>query len=139
MRWIAAAVTASVWLSLWSSPARAQSLNSVVLKAPFEFTIRGKQFPPGTYTIVQRAGFLLALRDSRGRNVADLLTYPVESRQVPAATKVVFFEHDGVHLLASIWWRGRVTGQELVKPGSEAELARQVITQRLSAQAKVRH
>ena len=87
----------SVWLL---SPAYGQYVERIIqVIAPFEFTVNGRSFPAGPYSIVCLAPNRLDLRDARSRVLVSLITRSVKSRERNAATKLGFSTAGGGHAL----------------------------------------
>jgi hypothetical protein len=121
----------AVWLL---SPAYGQYVQRIIqLTIPFKFTVNGKSFPAGPYSIVCFAPNRLDLRDSRSRVLVSLMTRSVESRERNAATKLGFSTADGGHALAQIWVANDRFGYELAAPGMKTRVTKR--TARGSAQA----
>ena len=137
-RFLPALAAGIVLLSMFPAHAYAQSFNSAVFTTDFAFAVQKRQLPAGTYVITRYDPSFLIVRDSRGNFVATVCAVPLETGHMASTTKLRFYESEGVHMLASIIWQGRNTGQELIRPGKQAEIARQIILQNASTQASVR-
>jgi len=122
-------------LALWLlSPAYGQYVQRIIkVTAPFEFTVNGRSFPAGPYSIVCLAPNRLDLRDSRSRVLVSLMTRALESRERNPATKLGFSTVDGGHALTEIWPANDRFGYELAAPRRKTLVARR--TARGSAQA----
>jgi hypothetical protein len=136
-RFLSALAAGIVLFSMFPAHAHAQSFNTAVFTTNFAFAVQNRQLPAGTYVVTRHDASFLSIRDSRGNFVATVCAVPVETGRVASATKLRFYEAEGVHMLASIFWQGRNTGQELIRPGRQAQVARQIIWQNTSTQASV--
>ena len=137
-RFLSVLAAAVVWVSMFPTHAYAQSFSSAVFSTDFAFVVKNNELPAGTYLITRHDASFLTIRDNHGNFVATVSAVPVQIETVASTTKVRFYESHGVHLLASIVWQGRNTGQELVRPGKQAQIAEQVIRQHTSTQASIR-
>jgi hypothetical protein len=117
----------SLWVGvsvlLMTAAASAQTTNAAVVTVPFDFVAGNKQFSAGTYDIVKR-GYAVSLRDPDGKFLGYLGTHPAETLDAATADKIVFYEVDGRHFLARVWFAGDNQGVELIRPGTETEVAR---------------
>jgi hypothetical protein len=119
-------LSVSVWLPLLAIVAQAQyAVKIIKVEVPFDFNVRGRQFPAGAY-IVRREGAFLSLRNDDGRLLSVLVAHPTVSRTAPSRSKLVFFDYKGMHLLTQILWEGDTTGAELAGKGREVEVARRI-------------
>jgi len=131
---IARTLTLASLAVLFLSPAYGQYVQRIItVTTPFEFTVDGKSFPAGQYSIVCLAPNRLDLRDSRSRVVVSLITHSVESRESIAATKLGFSTADGGHALTQIWAANDRFGYELAAPRMKTSVAKR--TARGSAHA----
>jgi hypothetical protein len=137
-RFLSVLAAALVLVSMSSTHAYAQSFSSAVFSTDFAFVVKNHKLPAGTYLITRHDASFLTIRDDHGNFVATVSAVPVEIGTVASATKVRFYESQGIHLLASVVWQGRNTGQELVRPGKQAEVAEQIVRQHTSTQASIR-
>jgi hypothetical protein len=104
----------AVWLL---SPAYGQYVQRIIkVTTPFAFTVNGKSFPAGPYSMVCLAPNRLELRDARSRVLVSLVTRSVEARERNAATKLEFSTADGGHALTKIWAANDRFGYELAAP-----------------------
>jgi len=116
----------SVWLPLLAVGAQSQCAVKIIkMDVPFEFNVRGRQYPAGAY-ILRQEGAFLSLRNNNGRLLSMLSANPVVSQTAAPASKVVFFQYNGMHLLVQVLWEGDKTGVELIRKGREVEVARRI-------------
>jgi len=108
-----------------SALANAQTLGSR-LKAniPFDFTVAGKKFAAGQYSIVR-------LNPSAGDQVLSIssvddhsfpLTIPVDTRVAKEKSTLVFHRYGDEYFLAQIWPAGATTGRAFFKSRRERQL-----------------
>ena len=130
-RVISLLLNVSVWVPLLAVAAQAQGhVKKVQLQVPFAFSVRNQQFAAGEYALERDNGFLY-LRDGQGRMVGTVLTNPFVMNTAPHASKALFYQYHGRHLLTRIEWEGDSTGSELVAPGKAQEVAAQLFDSRL--------
>ena len=88
-----------------SAISHAQSTTWVVKASiPFEFTVAGKVFPAGEYSLVEPIQHYLVLRDSRGHSVASVFTSGIDSSSLPATSKLRFDSSNGTPALVTSSW-----------------------------------
>ena len=95
--------------------APAQTVSSIKVSIPFEFTFGDKTFPAGNYYLVQPAEHFLVLRDSQGKSLAEVITQDIESYRPADATKLKFYSSNGKYTLAEVWHGESYSGAELYK------------------------
>lgn len=123
----------SVWVPLLTVTAKAQGhIQGMQTQVPFDFSVRDQQFEAGKYVLLRENGFL-HIRDEQGKIVATVLTNPVVMPTAPLASKLLFYEYHGRHLLTRIQWEGDSTGLELVAPGRVQEVAARLFDSRLAS------
>lgn len=129
--------TSAVGLALFTlcGVAAAQSTQAAVFATDFSFVVQGHELPPGRYTVAQHDQVFLTLRDGHGKYVASVCANPMETVPPTSVTKVVFYEWGGVHILTSVRWQGKTTGQELVRPDMQIQAAQNFVRQHTSTQA----
>ena len=120
-------LSVSVLAPLLAIGAQAQySIKIIKVDVPFEFHAQGRPYPAGSY-VVRREESFLYLGDSNGR-VLTVLTAIALINQTPApASKLVFYQYQGMHLLTQVLWEGEKTGSELIRKGREEEVARRIV------------
>jgi hypothetical protein len=75
----------------------------IKVKAPFDFTVSGRSFAAGEYSIVCFAPNRIDLRDAQQRVIASLITYSVDSQASSPTTELEFSTANGGHVLTRIW------------------------------------
>ena len=119
-------LSVSVWVPLLVIGAQAQySVKIIKVDVPFEFHAQGRPYPAGSY-VVRQEGSFLSLRDNNGRLLTVLTATALISQDPAPASKLVFFQTQGMHLLSRIIWEGDKTGAELIRKGREEEIARRI-------------
>jgi|SRR5215469_10078631 len=126
----------SVWLVLSALSANAQVIKKLTMQVPFDFNVRARHYPAGTYSVL-RDGPFLSLRDNNGRVLEEVLANRIDTRTPQATSKFVFFDYHGTHFLTRIVWQGDREAAEFLPAGREEEVARKFIPQAVtSAQAQ---
>ena len=108
-----------------SASAKAQTLGSrLTANIPFDFTVAGKKFAAGQYSIVR-------LNPSAGDQVLSIssvddhsfpLTIPVDTRVAKEKSTLVFHRYGDEYFLAQIWPAGATTGRAFFKSRRERQL-----------------
>ena len=75
----------------------------IKVKIPFAFEVGDKTFPAGAYSLLQSAPYLISLRDSRGRTLANLVTATVERADTSGPAKLDFYADGERYVLARVW------------------------------------
>lgn len=120
-------LSVSVWVPMLVIGAQAQYVVKIMkVDVPFEFYVQGRQFPAGSYVVRREGGFLF-LRDHNGRPLTILNPITLRSETPAPASKLVFYQYNGLHLLTQIVWEGGKTGEELIRKGREEEVARRIV------------
>ena len=118
-----------------SAISHAQSTTWVVkANIPFEFTVAGKAFPAGEYSLVEPIQHYLVLRDSRGHSVASVFTSGIDSSSLPATSKLRFDSSNGTPALVEVWQQQDSLGQRLILSKSELALAKRTTESRESTE-----
>jgi len=118
-----------------SALANAQTLGSR-LKAniPFDFTVSGKKFAAGQYSIVRlnlSAGDqILSISSVDDHTRAFPLTIPVDTRVAKDKSTLVFHRYGDEYFLAQVWPAGATTGRAFFKSSRERQLEQE---QRMAA------
>jgi hypothetical protein len=99
--------------------------HTIYLTVPFEFTVEGRSFPAGEYSILCFAPARVVVRDWRGRVLGSLISYPVQSRENGATTRLEFSTANGEHALRQIWVASDRTGYEFAPPKMTTRMAHQ--------------
>ena len=95
--------------------APAQTISTIKVSIPFEFSFGDKTFPAGNYALVQPSEHFLVLRGSEGNSLAEVPTQFVESFRPADGTKLKFYPSNGTYTLAEVWLRESYSGLELYK------------------------
>jgi hypothetical protein len=87
--------------------------DTMVFKIPFNFELRGQEFPSGQYVITNVGDSVMSINGRNGRAFAFFLTEPI-SGQDPEGQKptLVFVRHEKQIELSKIWESG-TEGREL--------------------------
>ena len=101
--------------------AYAQSSAVIRVKIPFEFSLGGKTFPSGDYSLVQPLQHLLVLRDARGQTIASTFTHGVQLSPAPAASKLRFRSVGGQYVLTEVWQQDDTTGHQLFDANTNSD------------------
>jgi hypothetical protein len=126
----------SVWLLFPVLATEAQSFKVMKVQVPFDFQIRDRQYPAGTYT-VSRQGAFLTLRNHSGKTLNVLTANALVRPTASPDSKLVFFEYNGAHLLTQVLWEGDTYGSEFVRPEMEVNVARRIVPAAKVASAQV--
>jgi hypothetical protein len=114
MKAIRASVVLAVgFLGMFAGSARAQE--TIVVKVPFSFVVRGKEMPAGRYELTSDAG-VLTIRGTDNTASSFALTMPADGRDpVGDEPSLVFVKRENQHLLSQIW---ESSTEGLAIPGS---------------------
>ena len=104
------------------APARAQS-GGVQAKIPFNFTVAGKTFPAGAYTMIV-VSRQVNIRDADGRKIAMVLANEVSGKSAGANGRIIFHCYSEHCFLSEVWSPTHENGLQLLAPRSEADLAK---------------
>ena len=116
-------------VALWGS-AKAQTMeHKVTAMIPFNFSVAGKEFAAGKYSIIrvnQNAGDLvLKISSSDDRFTVFRMTIPVQTVETRNEPAMVFHRYGDEYFLAQVWPAGARTGRAFTKSRRERELERQ--------------
>ncbi|HEY0320683.1 MAG TPA: hypothetical protein VGC66_07020 [Pyrinomonadaceae bacterium] len=105
--------------------ASAQSPRNIIVNVPFEFSVKGKTLPAGSYIInsastVDETGLSIMRRDGKANAV--VLSRPVTTRKMQNETRLVFNRYGDRYFLSNIWISGSNGGRELFKTNQERSL-----------------
>ena len=122
-------IVASLVLTIWVlalgfavAPASAQTV-AVQAKVPFNFTVLGKTFPAGEYTL-SSAPHELKIRDAHQRLVAVVIANEVPGRS-RATAQIIFHCYDERCFLSELQSPTQGNGRQLLMSKMEAELAKE--------------
>jgi hypothetical protein len=104
------------------APARAQS-GGVQAKIPFKFTVAGKTFPAGAYTLIV-VPRQVNIRDADGRKIAMVLANEVSGKSAGANGQIIFHCYSEHCFLSEVWSPTHENGLQMLAPRSEADLAK---------------
>jgi hypothetical protein len=97
----ASLVLAVGFLGIFAGSARAQE--TLVVKVPFNFVVRGKEMPAGHYEVTVDAG-ILSIRGTDNRSSNFALPIPADGRDpVGDEPSLVFIRSENQNLLSQIW------------------------------------
>ena len=102
-------------------PAGAQS-GGVQANIPFNFTVAGKTFPAGAYTMVA-VSHQVNIRDVDGRKIAMVLANEISGQSAGANGQVIFHCYNEQCFLSEVWSPKHDNGLQLLSR-SEANLAK---------------
>ena len=118
MKWMFIAIVAL----LVTSPVSAQASHpaAVVVKIPFDFIVRNRTFPAGTYKFQSLLNSVpgkdtidvLEVRSTEGRLYQAIVT-DVVGREEPNRPKLVFASRGGEAILSEVWEPGKRAGCKL--------------------------
>ena len=104
------------------APAYAQS-GGVHAKIPFNFTVAGKTFPAGAYTMIV-VSHQVNIRDADGRKIAMVLANEISGKSTGANGQIIFHCYSEHCFLSEVWSPTHEDGLQLLTPRSEADLAK---------------
>ena len=95
---------------------RAQSESVFETQIPFDFVVKGRTFPAGTYQIRrldQTNLDVLILKNAAGKKLSILHTQRLNSRAPSNQSKLTFHRYGDILFLDSIWASGKSYGSKL--------------------------
>lgn len=114
-------------ISLPAIPVDAQS-NILVgrVEIPFDFTVRDKTLPAGTYRVwrLYQDKSALLLRNDDGDEAVEFLTIPTRASKISETGKLVFHRYGESYFLHQIWEPGVRDGRQLPKSRRERSVER---------------
>lgn len=116
---IAASLCLVVGLAMVS--ANAQSLDA---KVPFNFTVSGKTFPAGNYSMIISSN-QLKIRNGAGRIVALASVYDAFGRPAGGKSQIIFHCYGDRCFLSELWSSSQQNGRGLLTSQAEARLAKE--------------
>jgi hypothetical protein len=105
-------------LTLGSTVQAQRTERTIRANIPFDFVVGGEIFPPGRYSVVLIGPVLLALRDSEGRTLANVLTHSVQASAQLDRPKLRFDTEGGRHVLTQVGQEGDTVGQQILRAKS---------------------
>lgn len=109
---------------LFAAPAAAQTTRPAEFHIPFDFVIRGRSFPAGTYTVARldySKPEVLIMRNSDGRARRIFFTQRIEAGDYNEGASLVFNIVGDEHLLSQVWGVGERSGRQLPEVSSTSE------------------
>jgi hypothetical protein len=115
-------ITASLLagIGLWAGSARAQ-VGGVRASVPFPFTVSGKTFAPGEYTMVAGSNQVRVISPADGRTIAMALANDVSGHLAGANGRVVFRCYAEQCFLAEVWSPTEMNGRQVLTPRAESD------------------
>jgi hypothetical protein len=131
-KWIFSAVVTGCLLGLMIAvPVQAQLPGARIRAAiPFDFIVRGKTLPAGNYEIerINNSPDGLMVRNvNEKRDEAVFETEPVEPRQVPNRSEIIFHRYGDTYFLSEVLTAGEETAQQVIPSRSERLLRRETM------------
>jgi len=118
---ISASLCLVVGLATVSANAQAGCVNA---KIPFNFTVSGKTFPAGDYTMIA-SSHQLKIKDAYGKTVAMALANDVSGRSAGQSYRIIFHCYRDRCFLAEVWFSPRENGRALPMSRTEANFAKE--------------
>lgn len=119
---VVAAVSLSIALS--AGPAQGQA-GGVQAKVPFRFSVAGKSFAAGEYTMIVGAHQLSVVSAADGRTVAMALVNKVSGHRAGATGRIIFRCYRERCFLAEVWSPAEENGRQVVTSRAEVESAKE--------------
>jgi hypothetical protein len=112
---------------LSAAPAGAQTGTLERAVIPFDFIVRGKTLPAGTYSIrrINDTSEALVIQSQNLRSHVAFETEPFEARLAPSRSELVFHRYGDTYFLREIRTGGEAEGRELATSRAERDLKRE--------------
>ena len=110
-------------VGLAMAPAYAQS-GGIQAKVPFNFTVAGRTFPAGAYTMIA-GSHRVNIRDAYGRKIAMVLANEISGRSNSTNGEIVFHCYSEYCFLSEVWSPTQENGKQLAVSRTEAGLAKE--------------
>ena len=96
------------------------------VEIPFDFSVGNKTFPAGVYSVtsVNQEKIMLRLRSGDGRETIHIITSPVQAKQTPETSKLIFRRYGETYFLSQIWESYNEQGRQLAKSRTEQSVER---------------
>jgi hypothetical protein len=124
---IALAIVLTAFLAASSAQAQTASTSGLTATIPFAFSVKGKTFPAGEYTIScvnpDSPNRVLRLRRNDGGAELMLQTASIVG-EIRDDGRLVFRRYGNLYFLAEAWMPADDTGLKIAKSRSEKELSR---------------
>ena len=116
-----------IGIAALSVSAKAQSLgNRIKANIPFDFTVAGKKFAAGQYSIVRAnptvGDQILSVSSADDRSRVLPITIPVTTLDAKEKSTLVFHRYGDEYFLAQVWPAGETTGRAFTKSRREKQL-----------------
>ena len=111
-------------LFLTAVSANAQSKQKMTIDIPFEFTVAGKTYAAGKYTIGrfnEQEPAMLILKRKAGGVKKLFLTQNLKSKTTVETARIAFSKAGGSYSLAEIWTGEMEGGRQILKSKNERE------------------
>lgn len=105
-------------------PGTAQGKKSLILNAPFSFTVEQQKMPAGTYQILVEHGWL-QIRSADRQTAAVVLTLPVSGKTPEGTGRVVFNRYGNRYFLSQVWLPDMQAGRQTLESRDEKEMEKQ--------------
>lgn len=117
-------------------PTTTSVTGTVTVSIPFAFSLEGKTFPEGEYTMQPLTDRTVAIRDSGGKQAVVALTNSVSNGNEISAPKLVFHRYGGQAFLTQAWLRQSDIGREFHVSPDEIRMAREYSQDQVTLIAK---
>ena len=116
-----------IGIAALSASAKAQSSgNRIKANIPFDFTVAGKKFAAGQYSIVRAnstAGDqVLSVSSADDRSRVLPITIPITTLDAKEKSTLVFHRYGDEYFLAQVWSAGATTGRAFTRSRREKQL-----------------
>ena len=111
------------------SQAYGQRVYSSTFDIPFDFSVRGKAFPAGSYTVGRGPGLnadIFMIRSQDGNRYALCNSMPKQLQAVPEQSQLVFSRCGNSYRLREVRTAGLATGREVLRTKAERSLEREL-------------
>ena len=109
-------------IGLAITPAYAQS-GGVQAKIRFNFTVAGKTFPAGAYTMIV-GSHQVDIRDAYGRKIVMVLANEISGHRGGTDGQIIFHCYSESCFLSEVWSPTHENGRQLLISRSEGDLAK---------------
>ncbi len=117
-------------------PTTTSVTGTVTIEIPFRFSVDGKIFHSGSYTIAPLTDKTVALRSVEGKQSAVIMTNAVTTANNISGPKLVFHRYGDDYFLTQAWLRVSDTGREFPVSADEIRMAREYSQQQVVLVAK---
>jgi hypothetical protein len=124
---IKAFVVLGLLLSVSAVCANAQGKTLIrKVEIPFDFSANNKTFPAGVYTVtsVNQEKIMLRLSSGDGRETIHIITSPVQAKETPTTSKLIFRRYGETYFLSQIWESYNEQGRQLATSRTERSVER---------------